>query len=117
MRCRPCHRPVRPGQEARKRVEFWRQPDGSVKVFSDTVSSADGADGKLSEATGTLVAAEHSKCYFAHTKRERRAQAADPGSRPVHDQDRSASRTACVEEMLSAHDGDRPDRGAKACSS
>jgi hypothetical protein len=50
------------GQEAAKRVEWWRQADGQELLFSDGVSDA---AGKLSEATGSLVKAAHSKCYWA----------------------------------------------------
>lgn len=61
-RCWRDHRVINPGQETAKRVEHWRQGDGTLLLFSDVVNDA---DGKLSDAKGTLEKAEHSKCYWA----------------------------------------------------
>jgi len=69
LRCFLAHRVINPGQESDKRVEYWAQPDGSEKLFSNAVPDA---DGKLSEATGTLVKAAHSKCYFADRRQRER---------------------------------------------
>jgi hypothetical protein len=60
-RCWLDHRVINSGQEAAKRIEYWRQPDGVLKLFSDAVPDA---DGKLSVATGTLEKAAHCKCYW-----------------------------------------------------
>src|SRR5215471_1422581 len=70
LRCFLDHRVINPGQESDKRVEYWAQPDGSEKLFSNAVPDA---DGKLSEATGTLVKAAHSKCYFADRRQRERS--------------------------------------------
>jgi len=72
LRCFMDHRVINPGQEADKRVEFWAQPDGSEKLFSNAVSDA---DGKLSDADGMLVRAAHSKCYFADRRKRERDEA------------------------------------------
>lgn len=79
MKCRTCHRRIAPGMEAAKRVEYWVQPDTSVKVFSDSVA---GLDGKLSEAAGMLESAQHSKCYWTERKRVERGGDAVLGTHP-----------------------------------
>ncbi len=68
-RCFLDHRVITPGQEAAKRVEYWRQGDGSVRLYSDSVSDA---DGNLSEAAGTLEKAAHSKCYWVDRRQAER---------------------------------------------
>ncbi len=71
---------VAPGQQAAKRVEWWRQGDGSVKLFSDAVPDA---AGKLSEATGILEKIAHSKCFWA----ARRAAERQPDPTAIHASD------------------------------
>jgi hypothetical protein len=53
-------------------VEYRRQPDRTVKVFGVQMP-----DGKLSEATGILVKAVHSKCYWIARRQEERAAPPD----------------------------------------
>jgi len=76
-RCFLDHRVINPGQEAAKRVEYWRQQDGPLKLFSDAVNDA---DGKLSEATGTLEKAAHNKCYWADRRLAERQDLATEAS-------------------------------------
>lgn len=76
-RCFSCQGVIRPGMEMAKRVEFWQQPDTTVKVFGENMP-----DGPLSAATGTLVRIQHQKEYWAQTKRGRRGGDAVQGTRP-----------------------------------
>ena len=75
MRCRFCQRAILPGQEQRKRVQFHRQDDGTVKVFGVNMP-----DGPLDSATGRVEFLAHSRCYWADKKRPLR-QAADTRGR------------------------------------
>jgi hypothetical protein len=68
VKCWLCHKPVAPGQEARRRAEYRRQPDGSVKIFGTGMP-----DGDLAKVSGQLVKVAHNGCYWAAFKRERRA--------------------------------------------
>lgn len=68
MKCDTCHRPVRGGQEALRRAEYRRQPNGTVKVFG-----AGMPDGPLSAATGQLEKVKHNGCYHADRKRAQRS--------------------------------------------
>lgn len=77
MRCTSCHRPIRPGLEARKRVEYWDQPGGEVKVFGLGLSDA---AGKVEDATGVLVQVMHSRCYWAIRRRVERGGDAVTGT-------------------------------------
>jgi hypothetical protein len=58
-----CRQQIRRGAEEQKRVEYRRQPDGTVKIFGYQMP-----DGSLSEATGPLVKVIHSKHYWAGLK-------------------------------------------------
>lgn len=117
MRCAgapgACLRMVKPGNQAARRVEFWRQDNGELLVYSDGVP---GAAGKLSEAAGKLEAAQHFKCYWAEVKKLRperqsfRAPAAAPLPDPAHQpasEDWRQPVTVNVEEMLNPNAGER----------
>lgn len=67
MKCSICHKPLAAGQDARRRAEFRRQPDDSIKVFGKGMP-----DGELAAATGQLVQVQHNGCYWAAVKREQR---------------------------------------------
>ena len=86
MRCAECKREFRRGAEEAKRVEYRRQPDGSVKVFGHQMP-----DGPLSEATGVLERAIHSKHYWAGVKAERRGGAHAGGAISAWDDDDSTA--------------------------
>lgn len=72
MKCGDCLQEIKRGLEERKRVEFHRQPDESVKVFGVNMP-----DGSLEQAIGKLIRAEHQKCYWAHKNKETRTAAAE----------------------------------------
>lgn len=67
MKCFFCHRPIA-GGEARRRAEYRRQPDGSLKVYGQGM-----LDGPLAAAAGQLVKVAHNGCYWAATKKEQRS--------------------------------------------
>ena len=69
MKCDNCRKPVGAGQEARRRAEFRRQSDGTIKVFGHGMP-----DGELSEAAGQLIKVQHNGCYWAAVKREQRSR-------------------------------------------
>lgn len=69
MKCSDCHKPITGGEQARRRAEYRRQGDGSVKVFGHGMP-----DGDLAAAAGQLVKVKHSGCYHAAKKREQRSQ-------------------------------------------
>lgn len=75
MRCTPCHRPIRPGLEARKRIERWEDPSGVLKTYGLGMP-----DGKLESATGTLVEVLHLRCYWAQERRVQRGGDAVTGT-------------------------------------
>jgi hypothetical protein len=68
VKCAICRKDIGSGEQARRRAEYRRQPDGSVKVFGRGMP-----DGELSEAAGQLTEVRHNGCYWAEVKRMRRA--------------------------------------------
>ena len=68
MKCATCLKPVAGGEQGRRRAEYRRQPDGTVKVFGRGMP-----DGELAQATGQLVKVKHNGCYHADRKRGERA--------------------------------------------
>lgn len=90
MRCYSCQQPIRPGEETRKRVEFYRvyasaaDLIGAEKVFGENMP-----DGPLSAIPAgpslgrwTLNRVQHQKCYWVVWKRENRGGDAVEGTRP-----------------------------------
>jgi hypothetical protein len=67
VKCAVCRREIRRGVEEQKRVEYHRQPDGTIKIFGYQMP-----DGELSKATGPLVKVIHSKHYWSARKTEER---------------------------------------------
>lgn len=80
MKCQVCRRDIRRGAEEQKRVEYRRQPDGSVKVYGYQMP-----DGPLSAATGPLVKVIHSKHYWAESKDQARGGPHAGGAIPAYD--------------------------------
>jgi hypothetical protein len=69
MKCSFCLRGFTRSEESR-RVEERRQPDMSVKAFSDAIPGA-----RLSQASGPLTAVLHNKCWYARESRRNLAAA------------------------------------------
>jgi hypothetical protein len=109
MRCSRCLNQIASGAEAEKHVEFRRQPDRSVTEFGKGLPG-----GGLDKATGQLVEAKHSKCYWIDKKAKTRAlatlagkqaeRAADPGYEPPTDDDWRPQDILEIEELLSGYD-------------
>jgi hypothetical protein len=70
IKCCRCKRTIASGAEAQKAVVEYRQPDGASKIFGYMMS-----DGPLGAATGQILRAWHSKCYWIERKREQRGDA------------------------------------------
>jgi hypothetical protein len=67
VKCDSCRRPFTSADQLRRRAEYRRQGDGSVKVFGHGMP-----DGELAQASGQLVKVKHNGCYHADRKREQR---------------------------------------------
>lgn len=78
MKCFFCTRNISAGKDYQRRVEWRRRPGFEAQVFGEV----QGADGKLSEATGPLWKVSHNKCYYADKKRRelQSAREADPAA-------------------------------------
>jgi hypothetical protein len=104
VKCASCLRPINRGAEEAKRAEA-HLVDGVVVVFGVNMPG-----GPLEKATGELLWAKHSKCYWIDEKREKRQEAkqeeraADPGYRPRPDSDWRSQQVADVEELLGGTD-------------
>ena len=75
MKCSPCHRNIRPGQESDKRIEVWRQADGILLAFGPSMDA-----GVVADARGVLVEAWHNKCWYIAERRTQRGADAVLGS-------------------------------------
>jgi hypothetical protein len=69
VKCDTCRKAIASGTEFRRRAEYHRHPDGTVRVFGHGMP-----DGELADAVGQLVAVKHSGCYWSARKHEQRAQ-------------------------------------------
>lgn len=76
MKCNYCVRDIGRG-DMPKRVEYRRAPDKSLRIYGVNMP-----DGPLEKATGPLVKALHSKCYWIITKRVRRGGDEIGGTHP-----------------------------------
>jgi hypothetical protein len=100
VKCASCLRQINRGAEEAKRVEA-RLADEMTVLFGVGMPG-----GVLDKATGELLWAKHSKCYWIDEKREKRQEikdaerAADPGYRPRPDSDWRHQDVADVEELL-----------------
>jgi hypothetical protein len=78
VKCRICHRPIRPGQEADKRIECWRWPDGTEHLFG--VGMEAGTLDDVAKQGWLLIWAKHNKCHYIEARREQRGRDGVMGS-------------------------------------